>query len=111
MIKPGDEDSAKKKSRASLLQDLFNHTNGSTSTTTSKPSNRHSMHHWPTEHHRHHDHIEEEGDVDGHVEQLEDLRMCCNGKHHLSHLERDRIHPNRPKYPKRAYRHSVAVGY
>ncbi|ORZ14479.1 meiotic cell cortex C-terminal pleckstrin homology-domain-containing protein [Absidia repens] len=120
MMKPrptlGDEDSSRKKTRTSLLQDLFNHTNSSNSTTASKPSNnRHSMHNWPTSsERRHHGDIVEENDShedDDHVEQLEDLRMCCNGKHHLSHLERDRIHPNRPKYPKRSFRHSVAVGY
>ncbi|CAO3590592.1 unnamed protein product [Absidia cylindrospora] len=119
MMKPrptlGDEDSSREKTRTSLLQDLFNHTNGSSSTTASKPSNnRHSMHNWPTSSERRHqnDIVEEnDRDEDDHVEQLEDLRMCCNGKHHLSHLERDRIHPNRPKYPKRSFRHSVAVGY
>lgn len=31
---------------------------------------------------------------------LEDVRMCCEGKHHVSRLERDHVH-QRPFYPKR----------
>ncbi|ORZ00755.1 hypothetical protein BCR43DRAFT_561170 [Syncephalastrum racemosum] len=41
---------------------------------------------------------------DSEDEALEDVRMCCDGRHHVSKLERDRIH-HRPYYPKRKSRH------
>jgi hypothetical protein len=30
--------------------------------------------------------------VDDEDEALEDVRMCCNGKHHVSKLEKDHLH-------------------
>lgn len=41
---------------------------------------------------------------DSEDEALEDVRMCCDGRHHVSKLERDHIH-HRPYYPKRKSRH------
>lgn len=38
------------------------------------------------------DHIELDDDDD---EALEDVRMCCNGKHHVSKLEKDHSHRHR----------------
>lgn len=46
-------------------------------------------------------------DEDSEDEALEDVRMCCDGKHHLSKLERDHIHHHRPYYRKRQSRQAV----
>ncbi|KAI8644992.1 hypothetical protein BD408DRAFT_412470 [Parasitella parasitica] len=46
------------------------------------------------------DHI----DLDEDDEALEDVRMCCNGKHHVSKLEKD--HTHRHQYRKRKSQHS-----
>lgn len=43
-------------------------------------------------------------DDDSEDEALEDVRMCCDGKHHVSKLERDHIHQHRPYYRKRQSR-------
>lgn len=40
-------------------------------------------------------------------EPLEDVRMCCNGKHHVSRLERDQAH--RHHYRKRKSRATIAT--
>lgn len=47
------------------------------------------------------DHIELDDEDD---EALEDVRMCCNGKHHVSKLEKDRTH--RHQYRKRKSRNN-----
>lgn len=39
-------------------------------------------------------------------EPLEDVRMCCNGKHHVSRLEKD--HTHRHHYRKRKSRATIA---
>lgn len=40
-------------------------------------------------------------------EALEDVRMCCNGKHHVSKLEKD--HPHRHQYRKRKIQNRRAI--
>ena len=49
------------------------------------------------------DHI----DLDDDDEALEDDRMCCNGKHHVSKLEKD--HTHRHHYRKRKSRTAVGT--
>jgi transposase len=51
------------------------------------------------------DHIELDDDYDD--EALEDVRMCCNGKHHVSKLEKD--HTHRHQYRKRKSRNNGAA--
>lgn len=41
-------------------------------------------------------------------EALEDVRMCCNGKHHVSKLEKDHVH--RHHYRKRRSQNRGAIG-
>lgn len=52
------------------------------------------------------DHISFDNDYD---EALEDVRMCCNGKHHVSKLEKD--HTHRHQYRKRKSRNNVNHGH
>ncbi|KAI8074823.1 hypothetical protein BC940DRAFT_343275 [Gongronella butleri] len=96
------------KQRPSILSGLFNagHTPSNEETGMARVRSANSV---PMSHHHQHlddDDDDDEDDDESH-DRLEDLRMCCNGKHHLSHLERDRIHPKRPKYP--AKRSNVAI--
>lgn len=51
------------------------------------------------------DHIDLDDDDD---EALEDVRMCCNGKHHVSKLEKD--HTHRHQYRKRKSHHHRSRG-
>lgn len=67
------------------LHDIFQHPSSSTSVETGD------------------DHIE----LDDEDEALEDVRMCCNGKHHVSKLEKD--HTHRHQYRKRKSRPAVAT--
>lgn len=99
MIKPSHPSISSRRSRASILSGLFNN-----STTSHKRYTLNDLATGHTHHHHHHHHDEDEYDDDD--ERLEDLRDCCNGKHHLSHLERDFI-KKRPRYPKKSYRHTM----
>lgn len=45
----------------------------------------------------------DDDDDDFEDEAIEDVRMCCDGKHHVSKLQRDHIH-HRPYYRKRQSR-------
>lgn len=51
------------------------------------------------------DHVDLEYDDDD--EALEDVRMCCNGKHHVSKLEKD--HTHRQQYRKRKSRATITT--
>lgn len=46
-------------------------------------------------------------DYDDDDEALEDVRMCCNGKHHVSKLEKD--HQHRHQYRKRKSRATITT--
>ncbi|CAO3611389.1 unnamed protein product [Cunninghamella blakesleeana] len=95
MIKPNYPSISSRRSRASILSGLFNNSTAS--------HKRYTLNDLATGHTHHHGHDHDEYDDD---ERLEDLRDCCNGKHHLSHLERDFI-KKRPRYPKKSYRHTM----
>lgn len=65
------------------LHDMFHQPSSSTSTATGT-------------------HTSDINDYDEEDDPLEDVRMCCNGKHHVSKLERD--HTHRHQYRKRSSR-------
>lgn len=91
---------------SSLLDSIDRRTNG-----TASVASHHMMRRQPSVQNmfrsvtatQHRDLDDDDDDDDFEDEAIEDVRMCCDGKHHVSKLQRDHIH-HRPYYRKRQSR-------
>ena len=94
---PVNRGSLMRKPSIQRMQNLFR--SGSKTEATSTTDSALSNHHSHTQRDNINDNDDEDDDLDTDEEALEDVRMCCNGKHHVSKLERDHV-DHRPYYRK-----------